>query len=331
MAPSSLSALPATARPLDTSNELADWLREHRGCPCPHCGEPLEAEIFEAWSCHEWSFSTCCERLQEEILAEMQDPDARLPLARALGAEDMLGNGGELRGVADDMGHLYLDWKLKLVPLEAPGSQAMAAAFIRANHRHCPSAPAGWLFGIGCYNGRSLIGIAWVGRPTARALDDSITAEVQRLCADGGVAPDLAKHACSMLYGASARAAKARGYRLIQSYIIDEEEGVTLRAAGWKLIGEGRGGGSWDTPSRRRESYDGPAGGKELWGIELQTAVQAIRQRERCIRQARNTGRKPPAPIRLEKIDPALLPERIRLEMTGRQKAAWDYSSGPAG
>ena len=63
-----------------------------------------------------------------------------------------------------------------------------------------------------------------------------MTLEVTRLCTDG------TKNACSFLYGKAARAAFALGYRRIGTYTLPDEGGASLRAAGWKLIGE-RGGG----------------------------------------------------------------------------------------
>jgi hypothetical protein len=84
-----------------------------------------------------------------------------------------------------------------------------------------------------------------VGRPVARMRDDGLTAEVTRLCTDG------TRNACSFLYGAAAKAAFALGYKRIGTYILASEPGTTLRAAGWRLIGEVK-GRSWTTPSRPR-------------------------------------------------------------------------------
>lgn len=50
-----------------------------------------------------------------------------------------------------------------------------------------------------------------------------------RLCTDG------TPNACSFLYQASARAGKALGYRRIQTYILREETGTSLKASGWKF------------------------------------------------------------------------------------------------
>lgn len=119
-----------------------------------------------------------------------------------------------------------------------------ANAFVSQHHRHHQPV-VGHLFSIGAALGDSIVGVAIVGRPVARMRDDGLTAEVTRLCTDG------TKDACSFLYGACARAAFALGFKRIGTYILASEPGTTLRAAGWRLIGE-RGGGSWSVPSRPR-------------------------------------------------------------------------------
>lgn len=120
-----------------------------------------------------------------------------------------------------------------------------ANAFVARLHRHHKPV-VGHLFSLGAVLGGDLVGVAIVGRPVARMRDDGETAEVTRLCTDG------TKNACSFLYGASARAAFALGFKRIGTYILASENGTTLRAAGWRLIGETK-GGSWSRPSRERE------------------------------------------------------------------------------
>lgn len=71
------------------------------------------------------------------------------------------------------------------------------------------------------------------------------TAEVVRVATDG------TRNACSMLYGAAWRACRALGYRRLVTYTLPEEGGASLRAAGWRLVGEA-GGGSWSRKSRPR-------------------------------------------------------------------------------
>jgi hypothetical protein len=129
---------------------------------------------------------------------------------------------------------------LTLVPI----TYAQACEFVDNLHRH-HRRPQGWKFGIGLQDGEKLVGVAMCGRPVARGLDNGLTLEVTRLCTDG------TEHACSMLYGACRRAAKAMGYKRVVTYILENEPGTSLKAAGWTVSGEVR-GREWDTPSRRR-------------------------------------------------------------------------------
>lgn len=135
-----------------------------------------------------------------------------------------------------------------------------ANAYVRAIHRHHKEV-IGHKFSLGAVDEScTLRGIAIVGRPVARGRDDGETLEVTRLCTDGY------RNACSFLYGACARAAFALGYRRIGTYILASEPGSSLLGAGWRLLGE-RGGGSWDTPSRRRVD-DHPTQRKLLFEAE---------------------------------------------------------------
>jgi hypothetical protein len=119
-----------------------------------------------------------------------------------------------------------------------------ARAYVDRVHRH-HRAPQGGLFAIGLAEGGEVIGCAIIGKPVARGNDDGYTAEVTRLATDG------TKNACSMLYGASWRAARAMGYRRLMTYTLASEPGTSLVAAGWKPVGEVK-GRSWHTPSRPR-------------------------------------------------------------------------------
>ena len=134
-----------------------------------------------------------------------------------------------------------------------------ANAFVAAHHRHHKPV-VGHLFSIGAALNGEIVGVVIVGRPVARLRDDGETAEVTRLCTDG------TKNACSFLYGAAARAAFALGFCKIGTYIMQDETGVSLTAAGWRLIGK-RGGGSWSVPSRPRVDKH-PLQGKLLFEIE---------------------------------------------------------------
>lgn len=129
---------------------------------------------------------------------------------------------------------------LRLVPM----TLREARAFVAAHHRH-HRPPQGGLFAIGASLAEAIVAVVIVGRPVARALANDFTAEVTRLCSTG------AKNACSLLYAAAWRAARALGYRRLVTYTLPEEGGASLRAAGWRLVGEA-GGGSWSCPSRPR-------------------------------------------------------------------------------
>lgn len=123
-----------------------------------------------------------------------------------------------------------------------PVSLAEANAFVQRHHRHHKPV-RGHKFSIGCSADGRLAAVVIVGRPVSRYLDDGATLEVNRLCSDG------TKNACSFLYAAAARAAKAMGYRKIITYTLDTESGASLRAAGWTNAGLA-GGKAW-TGSRR--------------------------------------------------------------------------------
>ena len=111
-----------------------------------------------------------------------------------------------------------------------PISLREANAFVERNHRHHKGV-TGHKFSIGCTRDGELVGVAIMGRPVSRYLDDGLTLEVNRLCTTGE------KNVCSMLYGAAARAAKAIGYRKVITYTLDTEPGTSLRAAGWTCMG----------------------------------------------------------------------------------------------
>lgn len=119
-----------------------------------------------------------------------------------------------------------------------------ANAFVVAHHRH-HGPVVGHLFSLGAALDGKIIGVAIVGRPVARGRDDGVTVEVTRLCTDG------TRNACSFLYGAAARASFSLGFKRVGTYILASEPGSSLRAAGWRLIGEVR-GRSWSVPTRPR-------------------------------------------------------------------------------
>lgn len=139
-----------------------------------------------------------------------------------------------------------------------PITLAEANAFVSLHHRHHKPVP-GSKFCIAVSDGDTVRGVAIVGRPVARLSDNGWTLEVNRCCTDG------VKNGCSMLYGAAWRAAKALGYRRLITYTLPEEGGASLRASGWRCVGE-RGGGNWNVPSRPRiDTAADLQGQKLLW------------------------------------------------------------------
>ena len=87
-----------------------------------------------------------------------------------------------------------------------------ANAFVQQYHRH-HKPTRGHKFSIGVSENGALVGVAICGRPVARRLDDGYTLEVNRLCTDG------TPNACSILYAAAYRAARAMGYNKVITYM----------------------------------------------------------------------------------------------------------------
>lgn len=133
-----------------------------------------------------------------------------------------------------------------------------AMAFVSRHHRH-HGAPQGGLFAVAVNDGSAVVGVAIIGRPVGRGNADGWTAEVTRVCT-------LGEHnACSMLYAAAWRAARALGYRRLITYTLLEEPGTSLKAAGWREIGRA-GGGTWHRKDRPRIDTH-PIEQKRLWEV----------------------------------------------------------------
>lgn len=146
---------------------------------------------------------------------------------------------------------------LKSIPL----TQAEAAAFIGPYHRH-HKPTHGDKYRVGCIRDDGLlVGVVQVGRPVSRMLDDGKTLEVVRLCTNGE------KNVCSYLYAKAARIARELGYDRIITYILQDEPGTSLEAAGWSKEAVTR-GGEWDRPSRKRTT-EAPTVPKQRWAKQL--------------------------------------------------------------
>lgn len=133
--------------------------------------------------------------------------------------------------------------QLRIVPLSLDEANTLVAHWHR---HHKPLSQSKFCIGVTEIDGR-ICGAAIVGRPVARLLDDGMSLEVNRCVTDG------TPNACSALYGAVARAAKAFGYVRVWTYTRVDELGSSLRAAGWKLDDPAIRARSWDMPGRRRQ------------------------------------------------------------------------------
>lgn len=146
---------------------------------------------------------------------------------------------------------------LQIVPVNF----AEACGFVEMWHRH-HQPPTGHKFSLGVADSDGVLrGVAIVGRPVARMLDDGRTLEVSRTATDG------TPNANSMLYGAAWRAAKALGHRRLVTYTQRSESGNSLRAAGWRVVAERPARPGWNVPSRPREDRGVDGIARTLWEV----------------------------------------------------------------
>lgn len=141
---------------------------------------------------------------------------------------------------------------MKIVPI---GMKATNEFVARYHRHHKPVRGFKFCVSVEDENGRCC-GVAICGRPVSRYLDDGFTLEVNRLCTDG------TRNACTMLYGACIRAAKALGYKKVITYTLKSENGSSLKAA--NFINDGEAGGEIWTGKRKRDNGV-PAEKKTRW------------------------------------------------------------------
>lgn len=133
------------------------------------------------------------------------------------------------------------DFTMKIVPI----SLKAANAFVTEHHRH-HKACRGCKFCLALSADEKIVGVAICGRPVSRHLDNGFTLEINRLCTDGTY------NACSMLYSACVRVAKEMGYKKVITYILESENGASLKASNFKY--DGIAGGKIWTGSRNRDN-----------------------------------------------------------------------------
>ena len=114
-----------------------------------------------------------------------------------------------------------------------------AKVFVDEHHRH-NKAPRGHKLSVQVVDDAgATIGVGTLSRPVARALDTGLNAEITRNCTLGQA------NACSMLYGALLRTAKAMGYHKVYTYTQADESGSSLRAVGFIREAELPPRGNW--------------------------------------------------------------------------------------
>ena len=148
--------------------------------------------------------------------------------------------------------------RLEIVPYTLKQANEMVDKL----HRHHKPA-VGHRFSVGVRDEFGVVhGAAIVGRPTGRKNPQYAWVEVTRLVTDGS------KNACSSLYAACARIAREMGFERIQTFILEEETGVSLKAAGW-TFDRMSDGGDWNVPSRGGRRTDQPQQKKQRWFKQL--------------------------------------------------------------
>lgn len=148
---------------------------------------------------------------------------------------------------------------LKLRPITI--TRATAIGFVADVHRRLPKIQ-GAMWGISVIEIESceVIGVALVGHPSrVQTTSTNEHLRVLRVAVIEGY-----PNACSMLYGACWRAARAMGCERMDTHTHSDEPGTSLIAAGWVAGGWTR-GGEWDTPKRRRRPAVDPTPKRRWW------------------------------------------------------------------
>lgn len=218
---------------------------------CTYCDEVPELDLEGP---HHFGLSGCCTEAHEALACGWSWADVYgVELAAAAASL-----GVDVRRTADgDAGEVIAVHSLTV---EEEPSRKRVRAFVAEHHRHSKSAPVADRARFCVYNGPTLVAVAMLGNPVSRMLAaaEPGTLEVTRVCAAGESA--LRRNACSMLYAAAARWAKAHGFAKVITYTRADELATTMRAAGWEVEVERTRGGSWDRAARprARSANEGP-------------------------------------------------------------------------
>ena len=123
----------------------------------------------------------------------------------------------------------------------------LANSFISKHHRHSvPLKPINVKYLIGLENEGKLIGVAILGRPCNRHIEDGKTIEIRRLATNG------LKNACSFLLARCCELSFALGYNKIITYTLEIESGSSLKATGFEISHKSKSSGKWRKTTQTR-------------------------------------------------------------------------------
>jgi hypothetical protein len=147
-----------------------------------------------------------------------------------------------------------------------PCTVKRALPFVARVHRRLPKVQ-GALWAVSVLVRGEIVGVALVGHPARELMDDTLA--VLRVAVIEGQ-----RNACSMLYGACSKAAKAMGAENLITYTHVDEPGTSLKAAGW-IYGGLTDGGELTRPSRQRQLVVDARQKHRWWAPWSQRASQA--------------------------------------------------------
>jgi hypothetical protein len=161
------------------------------------------------------------------------------------------------------------DIRLRLAPITVKRCDAIQ--FVASVHRRLPKIQ-GAMWAVSVRHGEEVVGVALVGWPSQEQTKPSMEhLRVLRVAVMEGY-----PNACSMLYGACWRAARAMGVMRMDTFTHLDEPGTSLLASGWTDGGLTK-GGEYDRPSRRRPAQIDASPKRRWWapgssGVEVTDA-----------------------------------------------------------
>lgn len=162
-----------------------------------------------------------------------------------------------------------------------------ALPFVRAVHRRLPRVQ-GAMWAVSVREDSELVGVALVGHPARLLAADDVLSVLRCAVIEGN------RNACSMLYGACSRAAKAMGAVDLVTYTHGDEHGSSLKASGW-IYGGTTTGGEWKRAGRKRAPAVDAAPKQRWyapWGMRARAVLEIEREeRARGARMYREMGK----------------------------------------